>query len=86
MGFFKKNKLPKGYEQVQGSIIRMVKDEKSPHISYALVSFIAEGQRVAELCKAKPVQTYRVDEIRPGLTVIVTYEKNNPHNFYINDI
>lgn len=86
MGLFKKKQTPKGYEQVQGSVVRTVKDEKSPHISYALISFMADGQRIAELCKSKPIQTYRTDEIKPGLTVVVTYERNNPRNFYINDI
>jgi len=50
MGLFKKKQTPKGYEQVQGSVVM------SHPTRGEWIEIMADGQRIAELCKSKPIE------------------------------
>lgn len=84
--FKSKNKVKKGYEQVQGHIVGIIRDEKNPQFSYLRVNFGSRHGQHTFVCTNQPISTYRVDEIRIDSTVMVTYNSDNPQDFTVNDV
>ena len=86
MDLFVKNKVRKGYNQVQGHISGIVQDTKNPQFSYLRINFGSKDGQKTLVCYNKPIPTYRIKDIKIDSTVLVTYNESNPTDFTINDV